>query len=365
MQVEQRQTILNCPMEIKFHFGVNIQNRRRDGAFVYNANRLIRMYERSYPGSNTCNISFPGVVAVVNLPPTIIEPMHNKQNFAHGREYRYLLKVLYDFMTSYVTDIGYYKEDQNMFWQRYGYCLNNDWSRELEPRNEPEFVERRNKKLKIAVQCDKCLKWRVLPLGSLDLNERLSIDWECRMHPDPRQANCNAMTIGMDIQRGLIAHKKNEKDKEAPAKRSPSKKKVEVVPKKEIIAVKSEPRVSEQQIVDHKPEESANASNGETQSDYDDFLRKRDGLCSHLRLILKELVTAESPIKADQIDKMTAEELSELNTKEMLTVYTEAVRKNYVETVTAIKANKRRSKELDKEIERLIFNGLKKQHPWG
>ena len=40
---------LRDPKQLSFVFGVNIENRSRDGMFVYNSSRLIKMYQKVGP----------------------------------------------------------------------------------------------------------------------------------------------------------------------------------------------------------------------------------------------------------------------------------------------------------------------------
>lgn len=40
---------LRDPKQIVFVFGINIENRGRDGVFVYNCSRLIKMYQKVGP----------------------------------------------------------------------------------------------------------------------------------------------------------------------------------------------------------------------------------------------------------------------------------------------------------------------------
>lgn len=70
-----------------FTFGLNVENRSHDGCFIYNNGRLIKMYEKT--GVQCENgVSGGGVVGVVDVPFTVMEPTHNKQDFADSREYR-------------------------------------------------------------------------------------------------------------------------------------------------------------------------------------------------------------------------------------------------------------------------------------
>ena len=46
---EAKQKALKEPKTLDFIFGVNIENRRQQGMFIYNCNRLVKMYEKVGP----------------------------------------------------------------------------------------------------------------------------------------------------------------------------------------------------------------------------------------------------------------------------------------------------------------------------
>ncbi|KAL0155398.1 hypothetical protein M9458_049661, partial [Cirrhinus mrigala] len=96
---------LKEPKELNFIFGVNIERRDQDGMFVYNCSRLIKMYEKTGPqleGGMACG----GVVGVVDVPYLVLEPTHNKQDFADAKEYRHLLRAMGEYLAQYWKDIG-------------------------------------------------------------------------------------------------------------------------------------------------------------------------------------------------------------------------------------------------------------------
>lgn len=47
-----------------------------------------------------------GVLGYVNIPYIVLEPTHNKQDFADNKEYRLLLKSLGEHMIQYWKDIN-------------------------------------------------------------------------------------------------------------------------------------------------------------------------------------------------------------------------------------------------------------------
>ena len=75
---------LKEPKTLKFTFGLNIQNRKCFGMFVYNCSRLIKMYERVGPQLEG-GCSGVGIIGIVNVPYLVLEPTHNKQDFADAK----------------------------------------------------------------------------------------------------------------------------------------------------------------------------------------------------------------------------------------------------------------------------------------
>lgn len=47
-----------------------------------------------------------GVVGVVDVPYLVLEPTHNKQDFADAKEYRHLLRAMGEHLVQYWKDIG-------------------------------------------------------------------------------------------------------------------------------------------------------------------------------------------------------------------------------------------------------------------
>ena len=47
-----------------------------------------------------------GVVGIVNVPYYVLEPTHNKQDFADAKEYRHLMKVMGEHMVQYWKDLN-------------------------------------------------------------------------------------------------------------------------------------------------------------------------------------------------------------------------------------------------------------------
>uniref|UniRef100_A0AAR2KGK9 CW-type domain-containing protein n=1 Tax=Pygocentrus nattereri TaxID=42514 RepID=A0AAR2KGK9_PYGNA len=152
-------TALKEPKELNFIFGVNIERRDQDGMFIYNCSRLIKMYEKTGPqleGGMACG----GVVGVVDVPYLVLEPTHNKQDFADAKEYRHLLRAMGDYLAQYWKDIGIAQKGIVKFWDEFGY-LSANWN--ATPSNDVRFRRRRAMEIPVTIQCDKCLKWRTLP----------------------------------------------------------------------------------------------------------------------------------------------------------------------------------------------------------
>uniref|UniRef100_A0A673UCF1 MORC family CW-type zinc finger 2 n=1 Tax=Suricata suricatta TaxID=37032 RepID=A0A673UCF1_SURSU len=142
---EAKQRALKEPKELNFVFGVNIEHRDLDGMFIYNCSRLIKMYEKVGPqleGGMACG----GVVGVVDVPYLVLEPTHNKQDFADAKEYRHLLRAMGDHLAQYWKDIA----------------------------------------------IDLCLKWRTLPFQLSSVGKDYPDTWVCSMNPDPEQDRCEA-----------------------------------------------------------------------------------------------------------------------------------------------------------------------------
>uniref|UniRef100_A0A667YDD5 MORC family CW-type zinc finger 2 n=1 Tax=Myripristis murdjan TaxID=586833 RepID=A0A667YDD5_9TELE len=157
--LETKQRALKEPKELSFIFGINIQQRDLDGMFVYNCSRLIKMYEKTGPqleGGMACG----GVVGVVDVPYLVLEPTHNKQDFADAKEYRHLLKSMGEHLAQYWKDSNIAQKGIVKFWDEFGY-LSASWS--APPSSEQRYRRRRAMEIPITIQCDKCLKWRTLP----------------------------------------------------------------------------------------------------------------------------------------------------------------------------------------------------------
>uniref|UniRef100_A0A673IES7 MORC family CW-type zinc finger protein 2A-like n=1 Tax=Sinocyclocheilus rhinocerous TaxID=307959 RepID=A0A673IES7_9TELE len=195
-----KQKALKEPKELNFIFGVNIERRDQDGMFVYNCSRLIKMYEKTGPqleGGMACG----GVVGVVDVPYLVLEPTHNKQDFADAKEYRHLLRAMGEYLAQYWKDIGIAQKGIVKFWDEFGY-LSANWN--SAPSNELRFRRRRTMEIPVTIQCDKCLKWRTLPFQMDAVDKRYPDSWVCLMNPDGTQDRCDAAEQKQNLPIGVL-----------------------------------------------------------------------------------------------------------------------------------------------------------------
>uniref|UniRef100_A0A8B9HZ27 CW-type domain-containing protein n=1 Tax=Astyanax mexicanus TaxID=7994 RepID=A0A8B9HZ27_ASTMX len=203
-----KQKALKEPKELNFIFGVNIERRDQDGMFIYNCSRLIKMYEKTGPqleGGMACG----GVVGVVDVPYLVLEPTHNKQDFADAKEYRHLLRAMGDHLAQYWKDIGIAQKGIVKFWDEFGY-LSANWN--ATPSNDVRFRRRRAMEIPVTIQCDKCLKWRTLPFQMDAVDKRYPDSWVCLMNPDGSQDRCDASEQKQNLPVGVL--KKDTKTSE-------------------------------------------------------------------------------------------------------------------------------------------------------
>ncbi|XP_044785867.2 ATPase MORC2 isoform X6 [Bubalus bubalis] len=185
---EAKQRALKEPKELNFVFGVNIEHRDLDGMFIYNCSRLIKMYEKVGPqleGGMACG----GVVGVVDVPYLVLEPTHNKQDFADAKEYRHLLRAMGEHLAQYWKDIAIAQRGIIKFWDEFGY-LSANWNQP--PSSDLRYKRRRSMEIPTTIQCDLCLKWRTLPFQLNSVERDYPDTWVCSMNPDPEQDRCEA-----------------------------------------------------------------------------------------------------------------------------------------------------------------------------
>ncbi|XP_049618783.1 ATPase MORC2 isoform X1 [Syngnathus scovelli] len=202
--LESKQKALKEPKELNFIFGVNIEQRDLDGMFVYNCSRLIKMYEKTGPqldGGMACG----GVVGVVDVPYLVLEPTHNKQDFADAKEYRHLLKSMGEHLAQYWKDTSIAQKGIVKFWDEFGY-LSASWS--APPSSEARYKRRRAMEIPTTIQCDKCLKWRTLPFQMDAVDKRYPDSWVCLMNPDSTQDRCDAAEKKPNLPCGVLKKEK-------------------------------------------------------------------------------------------------------------------------------------------------------------
>ncbi|XP_053558192.1 LOW QUALITY PROTEIN: ATPase MORC2-like [Bombina bombina] len=197
---EAKQRALKEPKELNFIFGVNIEQRELDGMFVYNCSRLIKMYEKVGPqleGGMACG----GVVGVVDVPYLVLEPTHNKQDFADAKEYRHLLRAMGEHLAQYWKDVGVAQKGIVKFWDEFGYISAN-WNQP--PSGELRFKRRRAMEIPTTIQCDMCLKWRMLPFQLSSVEKEYPDTWVCSMNPDPEQNRCEVAEMKQKVPVGVL-----------------------------------------------------------------------------------------------------------------------------------------------------------------
>ncbi|ESP04127.1 hypothetical protein LOTGIDRAFT_224130 [Lottia gigantea] len=208
---DRKNKALKDPKSLNFIFGVHLENRNQDGIFVYNCSRLIKMYEKVGPQMEG-GVSCSGVIGVVDIPYLILEPTHNKQDFADAKEYRYLLRAMGEHMTQYWKDVGIVQQGVTKFWENFGYISSN-WKDP--PADEGKYLRKRAMQINKTLQCDMCLKWRILPFSSADIGKEFVENWVCSMNPDQQHNKCSAIEAKQNIPEGRLQkeQKSNEQKK--------------------------------------------------------------------------------------------------------------------------------------------------------
>ncbi|ELT90466.1 hypothetical protein CAPTEDRAFT_222726 [Capitella teleta] len=204
---DRKQKALRGPKTLNFIFGVNIDTRNQDGMFVYNCSRLIKMYQKVGPQAEG-GVFCSGVVGVVDVPYLVLEPTHNKQDFADAKEYRHLQKAMGEHMVQYWKDLGIAQQGVAKFWENFGYVSPN-WR---DPASQdPKFIRKRAMQVQESLQY-LCLKWRVLPFSSNNIGKTFPDDWVCSMNPDAAHNRCSASEQKLNVPEGVL--KKEVKTKE-------------------------------------------------------------------------------------------------------------------------------------------------------
>uniref|UniRef100_UPI00398E4F01 ATPase MORC2-like n=1 Tax=Pristiophorus japonicus TaxID=55135 RepID=UPI00398E4F01 len=149
---QEKLRALKEPNNLSIIFGVNIEKRNLDGMFIYNNSRLIKMYKRIGLQLDHVLRSCSGVVGIVDVPSVMMEPTHNKQDFADAKEYHSLLRVMEQFLLQYWKDLGIAQMGIVKFWNEFGY-LSTNW--DLSPSTALQYKRRRAVEIHVTVQCGK------------------------------------------------------------------------------------------------------------------------------------------------------------------------------------------------------------------
>ncbi|KAJ7309571.1 hypothetical protein JRQ81_007622, partial [Phrynocephalus forsythii] len=189
---EAKQRALKEPKELNFIFGVNIEQRHLDGMFIYNCSRLIKMYEKVGPQLES-GMACGGVVGVVDIPYLVLEPTHNKQDFADAKEYRHLLRAMGEHLAQYWKDV---EIGERMV----GVGL--------------RYKRRRAMEIPTTIQCDLCLKWRTLPFQLSSVEQQYPDTWVCSMNPCAEQDRCDAPEQKQKVPLSVLRKEKSQEEKQ-------------------------------------------------------------------------------------------------------------------------------------------------------
>ncbi|XP_028582562.2 MORC family CW-type zinc finger protein 1 isoform X2 [Podarcis muralis] len=208
--LKDKQRNLKQPKKLFLTFGVNILNRSQYGMLIYSNKRLIKMFEKVGPQKNRGSYFGSGAVGIVDVPCEIMEPTHNKQAFANTREYNRLLKAMENCLVQYWKDIGL-SQKEALFWSDFGY-LSNNWSDK--PSESTQYKRRRAVEIPDIVQCDICLKWRLLSYDTSIKHGGHHGIWNCRQNPNPLENKCGVPECLPRIPLGTFNPTQSKNDKQ-------------------------------------------------------------------------------------------------------------------------------------------------------
>ena len=137
------------------------------------------MYERvgaQLQGGNKC----AGIVGIVDVPYLVLEPTHNKQDFADQKEYKHLLRSMSDHMLQFWKDSKIENQGIVKFWDDFGY--GSSWKDD--PSDEAKFKMKRLSSTIQLAQCNDCLKWRQLTFSRKMVNYVVPPTWVCSNNTD-------------------------------------------------------------------------------------------------------------------------------------------------------------------------------------
>ncbi|XP_012883963.1 PREDICTED: MORC family CW-type zinc finger protein 1 [Dipodomys ordii] len=211
--LKEKQRELRKSRTLSLFFGVNIENQSQAGVFIYSNNRLIKMHEKVGPQLKLKSLLGAGVVGIVNIPLEIMELSHNKQEFLNVQEYDHLLRVMGQYLIQYCKDTGMSNRNLTMFWNDLGYQHNKD----LEKSSEIQYQRRQAMAIPFMMQCDLCLKWRVLPYPT-DFQKKEFLDaWICANNPNHSENSCDQVEWLPSIPLGTMntaTSSKSEREKQ-------------------------------------------------------------------------------------------------------------------------------------------------------
>ncbi|XP_006873378.1 PREDICTED: MORC family CW-type zinc finger protein 1 [Chrysochloris asiatica] len=212
--LKEKQREFKKEKTLPLFFGVSIENRSQAGMFIYSNCRLIKMHEKVGPQLKLKSLVGTGVIGIVNIPLEIMEPSHNKQEFLNVQKYKHLLKVMGQYLVQYCKDTRISNRNLSLFWNEFR-CQN---SKDVEKSLDLVRYQRRQAMtIPFLIQCDLCLKWRVLP-SNANYQEKEFLDiWICANNPNPLENSCHQKEQLPSIPLGTISTvspSKNEKEKQ-------------------------------------------------------------------------------------------------------------------------------------------------------
>ncbi|EHA98892.1 MORC family CW-type zinc finger protein 1, partial [Heterocephalus glaber] len=212
--LKEKQRELKKARTLSLFFGVNIENPQQDGMFIYSNSRLIKMHEKVGPQLKQKSLLGTGVVGIVNIPLEIMEPSHNKQEFLNIQEYKHLLKVMGQYLVQYSKDTGISNRNLTLFWNEFRYQNNKDAEKSLD---SIQYQRRQAKAIPFIIQCDLCLKWRVLSSSTNYQKEEFLDTWICANNPNHLESSCHDTERLPTIPLGtlnLVSPSRSEKEKQ-------------------------------------------------------------------------------------------------------------------------------------------------------
>ncbi|XP_003500120.1 MORC family CW-type zinc finger protein 1 [Cricetulus griseus] len=211
--LREKQRALRKARTLSLFFGVHIEDQNQSGMFIYSNNRLIKMHEKVGPQLKMKSLLGAGVIGIVNIPLEIMEPSHNKQEFLNVQAYNHLLKVMGQYLVQYCKDTGISNRNLAVFWDEFRYQHSKDLDRSS---GSLQWQRRKALAIPFILQCDLCLKWRVLPFLS-NYQEEFPDMWICANNPNNLGNSCNQLEHLPSIPLGTMSRRppsKDEKEKQ-------------------------------------------------------------------------------------------------------------------------------------------------------